>query len=130
VRLYSARTVDTVLSGVMVYMHLRTTYRRAAGAVSVSQVTLWRWAMAVGEQIYQVFKAKTKKTVNKRYRAVMALQEECVAQMPDAQRIFDFLDRHYPKLVNAVENPLIPLTNNTVELVIRRTCPVPLVPGA
>jgi hypothetical protein len=37
-----------------------------------------------------------------------------------AQRIFDFLQRHYPKLVNAVETPLIPLTNNTVELVIRR----------
>jgi len=261
VRLYSTRTVDTVLWGVMVYMHLRTTYRRAAGVVGVSQVTLWRWAMAVGEQalpvamlfgvvrcsgvvgvdekwvlvpkndkpegkhrrwmyvylavdvftydllhidiyphhgkdearaflqalkakgyqpkvivtdmnqdydapvravfpdathhecvfhalqwaqrlvkevyghdyaqthpeavalkeqVYKIFKAKTKKTVNKRYRAVMALQEEYVAQMPDAQRIFDFLDRHYPKLVNAVENPLIPLTNNTVELVIRR----------
>ena len=50
----------------------------------------------------------------------MALKEEYVTQMPEAQRIFDFLERHYPKLVNAVENPLIPLTNNTVELVIRR----------
>jgi transposase-like protein len=261
VRLYSPWTADTVIWGVMVYLHLRTTYRRAADVVGVSHVTLWRWTMAVGEQalpiatlfgvvrssgvvgidekwvlvpkndkpegerkrwmyvylavdvftydllhidispykgkdearaflqalkakgyqprvivtdmnqdysepiravfpgathhecvfhalqwaqrlvqevygndyvqtypeavtlkeqIYKIFKAKSKKTVNKRYRKVMALKEEYVAQMPEAQRIFDFLERHYPKLVNAVENPLIPLTNNTVELVIRR----------
>ncbi|MDH4135750.1 MAG: transposase [Anaerolineae bacterium] len=261
VRLYSSWTVDTVIWAVMVHMHLRTTYRRAADVVGVSHVTLWRWAMAVGEQalpiatlfgvvhssgvvgidekwvlvpkndkpegerkrwmyvylavdvftydllhidiypyngkaearaflqtlkakgyipkviitdmnqdysepiravfphathhecvfhalqwaqrlvkevygndyaethpeavtlkeqIYKVFDAKTKRTVNKRYRKVMALEEEYVAHKPEAQRIFGFLERHYPKLVNAVENPLIPLTNNTVELVIRR----------
>ena len=261
VQLYSEWTVDTVIWAVMVYMHLRTTYRRAADVVGVSHVTLWRWCMIVGEQalpiatlfgvvrcsgvigfdekwvlvpkndkpegerrrwmyvylavdvftydllhldiyphngkaearaflqalkakgynpqiivtdmnqdysepiravfpkamhhecvfhalqwaqrlvkevygndyaqthpeavvlkekIYRIFKAKSRKTVTKRYREVMALQEEYVAQMPEAQRIFDFLERHFPKLVNAVENPLTPLTNNTVELVIRR----------
>ena len=261
VRLYSEWTVDTVLGAVMVYMHLRTTYRRAADVVGVSHVTLWRWCSMVGEQalpiaalfgmvrssgvigcdekwvlvpkndkpkgkhkrwmyvylavdvftydllhidiyphhgkaeaqaflqalkakgytpqvivtdmnqdysepiravfpkakhhecvfhalqwaqrlvkevygndyaqthpeavalkekIYRIFKAKTRKTVNKRYREVMAMRKKYVAQMPDAQRIFDFLERHFPKLVNAVENPLAPLTNNTVELVIRR----------
>jgi len=261
IRLYSQWTADTVLWGVMVYMHLRTTYRRAADVVGVSHVTLWRWAMAVGEQtlpwatllgvvrcsgvvgidekwvlvpkndkpqgkrkrwmyvylavdvftydllhidlypyhgknearaflqalkakgyqpqvivtdmnqdydqpiravfpqavhhecvfhalqwaqrrikeiygsdyarthpeavdlkeqIYRIFKAKSKKTVRKRYRKVMALKEEYTAQMPEAESLFDFLERHYPKLVNAVENPLVPLTNNTVELVIRR----------
>lgn len=261
VRLYSEWTLNSVLWGVMVYMHLRTTYRRAADVVGVSHVTLWRWAMAVGEQvlpmatllgvvrssgvigfdekwvlvpknnkpegerkrwmyvylavdvftydllhidiyprngkaearaflqalqakgytpqiivtdmnqdysepiravfpkamhhecvfhalqwaqrlvkevygndyaqthpeavvlkekIYRIFKAKSKKTVTKRYREVMALKEEYVAQMPEAQRLFDFLERHYPKLVNAVENPLVPLTNSTVELVTRR----------
>jgi len=261
VLLYSEWTVDTVLWAVMVYMHLRTTYRRAADVVGVSHVTLWRWAMAVGEQalpiatlfglvrssgvigfdekwvlvpkndkpegkrkrwmyvylavdvftydllhldiyphngkdearaflqalkakgytpqvivtdmnqdysepiravfpeamhhecvfhalqwaqrlvkevygndyaqthpeavvlkekIYRIFKARSKKTVHKRYREVMALRKKYVAQMPEAQRIFDFLERHFPKLVNAVEHPLTPLTNNTVELVIRR----------
>jgi transposase-like protein len=255
VRLYSSWTVDTVIWAVMVYLHLRTTYRRAADVVGVSHVTLWRWAMAVGEQalpiatlfgvvrssgvvgidekwvlvpkndkleaerkrwmyvylavdvftydllhmdiylyngkaeaqaflqalkakgytpqviitdmnqdysepiravfpgathhecifhalqcaqqlvkevygkdyaetrpeavalkkqIYKVFDAKTRRTVDKRYRKVMALREQYVAQMPQAQRLFNFLERHYPKLVNAVENPLIPLTNNTV----------------
>jgi hypothetical protein len=269
VHLYSSWTLDRVMWGVMVYMHLRTTYRRAADGLGVSHVTLWRWAMAAGEQalpvatlfgmvrssgvvgldekwvlvpkacgersrtndkpegkhrrwmyvylavdvftydllhieiypysgkhtaraflqalkakgyhpqvivtdmnqdysepiravfpaavhhecvfhalqwvqrlvkavygndyaethpeavtlkeqVYKIFKARSKKTVNKRYREVMSLKEKYVAQMPGAQRIFDFLEHHYPKLVNAVENPLVPLTNNTVELVIRR----------
>jgi transposase-like protein len=261
VRLYSTWTADIMVWGVMVYMHMRTTYRLAADAVGVSHVTLWRWAMAVGEQalpvatlfgvvrssgvvgvdekwvlvpkndkpegkrkrwmyvymavdvhtydllhidiypyngkkeahaflqalkakgycpqvivtdmcqdydepvrtvfpaavhhecvfhalqwaqrlvkdaygndyaqthpqavalkeqLYRVFKAKSKKTVNKRYREVMALKDKYVAQTPESRRIFDFLKDHYPKLVNAIENPLIPLTNNTVELVNRR----------
>jgi hypothetical protein len=77
-------------------------------------------AVTLKEQIYKIFKAKSKKTVNKRYREVMALKDDYVARMPEAQRIFSFLERHYPKLVNAVENPLVPLTNNTVELVNRR----------
>ena len=50
VRLYSSWTVDTVIWAMIVYMHLRTTYRRAADVVGVSPVTLWRWAMAVGQQ--------------------------------------------------------------------------------
>jgi hypothetical protein len=261
VRLYAEWTVDSVLWGVMVYMHLRTTYRRAADVVGVSSVTLWRWTMAVGEhtlplaqlfgvvrssgvigvdekwvlvpknnkpkgkrkrwmyvylavdvytydllhidiypyngknearaflqalkakgyqpqviitdmnqdydqplravfpeathhecvfhalqwaqrrikevygsdyaqtdpqaldlkdKIYRIFKARSKKTVHKRYQEVMALKEAYLARTPEAECIFDFLKRHYPKLVNAVENPLVPLTNNTVELVIRR----------
>jgi len=260
-RLYSEWTVEMMLQGVMVYMHMRTTYRRAADVVGVSHVTLWRWAMVVGqqtlpvvaifglvrssgvvgvdekwvlvpknnkpegkrhrwmyvylavdvftydllhidlyphlgkdqaraflqalkakgyqprvivtdmnqdytepirtvfpkaihhecifhalqgaqrlikkvygnryaqthpeavllkEQIYAVFKAKSRKTVKIRYRKVMALEDAYVAQEAEAQAIFDFLEHHYPKLVNAVENPLIPLTNNTVELVNRR----------
>ncbi len=56
VRLYSSWMVETVIWGVMVYMRMHTTYRLAAEAVGVSvglsqsAVTLWRWAMAVGEQ--------------------------------------------------------------------------------
>ena len=38
----------------------------------------------------------------------------------EAAAIFNFLERHWPKLVNAIESDLIPKTNNTVELVIRR----------
>jgi len=34
--------------------------------------------------------------------------------------IFEFLERHWPTLVNGIESRVIPKTNNAVELVIRR----------
>ena len=34
--------------------------------------------------------------------------------------VFDSLETHFPKLVNAIENDLIPRTNNATERVIRR----------
>ena len=43
-------------------------------------------------------KAKTKKTVNKRFLEVMALKEQYVAQTPETQRLFVFLERHYNNL--------------------------------
>jgi transposase-like protein len=72
------------------------------------------------EAIVNLFHAKTKKTVRKRFRKLMALREEYVARTPDVACVFDSLDRHFPKLLNAIENPLIPRTNNSAELVIRR----------
>jgi len=39
---------------------------------------------------------------------------------PESVAAFDSLERHRPKLVNAVNSGLIPRTNNGVELVIRR----------
>ena len=50
----------------------------------------------------------------------MALWETYVQQTAGAAAIFDFLERHWPTLVNAIESQLIPKTNNAVELVIRR----------
>ncbi len=261
IRLHSCWSVDTMLWGVMVYMQMGTTYRRASQAVGVSHVTLWRWAQLVGQQslpiatlfgvvrcsgvvgvdekwvlvpkndkpdgkrkrwmyvylavdvhtydllhidifpfngkvqaraflqalkakgyqpqviitdmnqdydqpirevfpkakhhecifhalqwaqrlikdvygndyasahpaavdlkhlIYHIFAAKSRKTVNKRYQEVMALKDQYISVSPQSIRIFNFLDAHYPKLVNAIEDPLTPLTNNSVELVIRR----------
>ena len=50
---------------------------------------------------------------------VLALRQEYVQARP-GPCIFDFLERHWPKLVNSIGNDIIPATNNTVELVIRR----------
>jgi hypothetical protein len=77
-------------------------------------------AAALSKSIIRLFHAKTKKTVRKRFRKLMALREDYVAQTPDVACVFDSLERHFPKLLNAIENPLIPRTNNSVELVIRR----------
>jgi transposase-like protein len=77
-------------------------------------------AEALKQEIYRVFDAKTKRTAQKRYEKVMALRAHYVQETPAAAVIFDFLERHWPTLVNGIESSLIPTTNNTVELVIRR----------
>ena len=51
---------------------------------------------------------------------MLALRQQYVAEQPAAAAIFDTLERHWPKLVNAMGSTIIPKTNNAVELVIRR----------
>lgn len=77
-------------------------------------------AAALKQKIYHIFDARTKCTAQKRYQAVLALREPYEKENPAAAAIFDFLERHWPTLVNAIESDLIPRTNNAVELVIRR----------
>ena len=77
-------------------------------------------AEVLKRRIYEIFEAKTKRTAQKRYLEVLAWRERYVQATPSAVVIFGFLERHWPKLVNGIESDLIPATNNTVELVIRR----------
>jgi transposase-like protein len=72
------------------------------------------------QAIVAIFQTKTKRTAQKRYEQVIGLREQFVQDNPDAAAIFDFLQRHWPQLVNAIESELIPKTNNAVEMVIRR----------
>jgi hypothetical protein len=71
------------------------------------------------EEIDRIFEARTKRTARRRYEKVLAQRETFVAQTPDASAIFDFLERHWPYLVNAIESRIIPTTNNATEEVIR-----------
>lgn len=68
----------------------------------------------------RMFQVRTKRTAQKRYRALLDQQDEYVQCEPSLQWVFDFLEQHWPYLVNAVECQLIPATNNAVEMVIRR----------
>jgi len=77
-------------------------------------------AEALKQKIYHIFDARTKRTAQKRYDKVMALRERYVRETPAAVVIFEFLERHWPTLVNGIESEIIPRTNNAVELVIRR----------
>jgi hypothetical protein len=77
-------------------------------------------AVALKQEMYAIFEAQTKRTAAKRYAEVMAQREAHVSATPEAAVLFDFLERHWPQLVNGIESDLIPRTNNTVELVIRR----------
>lgn len=71
-------------------------------------------------KLKRIFWAKTKRTAERRKEEVLALREAYVAAQPEVAGVFLSLERHWPKLVNAIESERIPMTNNTTELVIRR----------
>ena len=77
-------------------------------------------AAALKQAVDDIFATRTRRTAVKRYCVVMSLRESTVRQTPGAAVVFDFLERHWPTLVNGIESDLIPTTNNAVELVIRR----------
>ena len=77
-------------------------------------------AVKLQKQLDGIFHAKTKRTAQRRYDKVLALREAYVAQTPEVEAVFASLERHWPKLVNAIESDRIPKTNNTTELVNRR----------
>jgi transposase-like protein len=72
------------------------------------------------QQIYAIFDTDTLTLAADRYAAVLALRQDYVQTLPQAAVIFDFLERHRPRLANSIGSSVIPATNNTVELVIRR----------
>jgi transposase-like protein len=72
------------------------------------------------DKIDHIFEAKTRRTAEKRYAEVMASRDLYQAQQSEVSSVFDSLERHWPTLVNSIESAIIPKTNNTVELVIRR----------
>jgi len=72
------------------------------------------------QAVIAIFQARTKRTAQKRYQALLARQAEGVQKEPQLQWVYDFLEQHWPALVNAVESKIIPRTNNAVEMVIRR----------
>jgi hypothetical protein len=77
-------------------------------------------AVELKEKMDAIFQVKTRRTAQKRYAALMVLQEQYMAQQPEVVCIFETLERHSLTLANDTESTIIPRTNNTVELVIRR----------
>ncbi len=72
------------------------------------------------DAITNLFNAQTQKTVRKRFTDLMAMRETYVTKTPEIATVFDSVERHFPKLINAIESTDIPRTNNATELVIRR----------
>jgi hypothetical protein len=92
------------------------TYRRSANALQqLTKIHGRHYTEKVPEAA-----ALSQSIIRKRSRTLMALREQYVAQTPDVACVLDSLDRHFHKLINAIEDPLTPRTNNTAELVIRR----------
>ena len=76
--------------------------------------------VALREALDGLLAAETKRTAQRRYDALMAQREALLAAEPGLESVFATLETHWPKLLNGIESDLIPRTNNTVELVIRR----------
>jgi hypothetical protein len=72
------------------------------------------------QQIYAIFDTHSPTEAQQRYQQVLTLKPAYLHATPSSLLIFDFLQRHWPKLVNAIGSDIIPPTNNSVELVIRR----------
>jgi transposase-like protein len=71
------------------------------------------------KEIDGIFDARTKRTAQRRYEKVLAQRAHFEAYNPAASAIFDFLERHWDPLLNAIESRIVPTTNNAVEQVIR-----------
>ena len=72
------------------------------------------------QDIDHIFAATTPAVATARYTAVLARRQDYVQALAEAAGIFDFLERHWPRLVNSIGASTIPATNNTVERVIGR----------
>jgi hypothetical protein len=77
-------------------------------------------AALLKQKIYNIFDTQVFDEALSRYQDVLTLKNAYVLATPDSMVIFDFLERHWPKLCNAIGSSTIPTTNNTTELVIRR----------
>jgi DNA-directed RNA polymerase subunit RPC12/RpoP len=77
-------------------------------------------AEQVRQAVVGIFQVRTKRTARKRYQALLDQREKYIQSEPELQWVFDFLKRHWPCLINAVQSDVIPKTNNAVEMVIRR----------
>ena len=77
-------------------------------------------AVTLKKQIYHIFSARTGRTAQKRYDEVMALRSQYQEQQAESEAIFVFLSKHWARLIPAIGSTIIPRTNNTAELVIRR----------
>jgi len=72
------------------------------------------------QAIVHLFQARTQRIARRRYQRLLDRREKYIQCEPLLEWVFEFLELHWPYLVNSIESNLIPATNNAVEMVIRR----------
>jgi transposase-like protein len=102
-----------------IFHALQEVHKRIKEVYGTDYAEIHPEVVALREEIDHIFHARTKRTAQRRYEKVLAQQDTFVAQTPEAKAIFAFLERHWPRLVNAIESRHIPTTNNATEEVIR-----------
>jgi hypothetical protein len=102
-----------------IFHALQELRRHAKAAYGTNYADTHPEVEALLTEIDRIFDACTKRTARRRYEKVVAQRETFVTQTPDAAALFDFLEHHWPYLVNAIESRIVPPTNNATEQVIR-----------
>jgi len=102
-----------------IFHALRELREKAKEAYGIHYAETYPQVERLLEEIDGIFDARTKRTAQRRYEKVLAQRELFEAHTPAASAIFDFLQRHWDPLLNAVESRIVPTTNNAVEQVIR-----------
>jgi transposase-like protein len=102
-----------------IFHALQEVHRRIREVYGTDYAKMHPEVVTLKEEIDHIFDARTKRTAQRRYDKVLAQQEKFVLPTPEAHTIFALLERHWPRLVNAIESRHIPTTNNTTEEVIR-----------
>jgi len=77
-------------------------------------------AVLLKRAIYDIFNTQSQSIAQRRYQAVMSCWADYVKKPSAVSPIFDFLEHHWPTLLNGIGDKRLSTTNNTVELVIRR----------
>jgi transposase-like protein len=119
---YSALVVHVFPGAVhheCIFHALQEVHRRIREVYGTDYTKTHPEVVTLQEEIDHIFGACTKRTAQRRFEKVLAQQDEFVALTPEAHAIFALLERHWPRLVNAIESRRIPTTNNTTEEVIR-----------
>jgi hypothetical protein len=76
--------------------------------------------IALRQAFDRPLQARTKRTAQRRYDQLMAQRDTWVQEKPALEALFTSLAAHWPKLINGIASDLIPRTNNSAELLIRR----------
>jgi transposase-like protein len=114
-----AQVFPTAVHHECIFHALQEIHKRIKEVYGTDYAEIHPEVVALREEIDHIFHARTKRTAQRRYEKVLAQQDTFVAHTPEAKAIFAFLERHWPRLVNAIESRHIPTTNNATEEVIR-----------
>lgn len=114
-----ARVFPKAIHHECVFHALQDVHKHLKDAYGSDYAKKYPHVAALKDDIDRIFQACTKRTAWRRYEAVLAQRQAFVSQTLEAAAVFDFLERHWPTLVNAIESQHIPATNNATEEVIR-----------
>jgi transposase-like protein len=103
-----------------IFHALQNVQRHVKEVYGSNYAELFPEAELLKKLIYNIFDTPSPGEAERRFHEVLSLQPAYLEATPASIAIFAFLELHWPRLVNAIGSTLIPTTNNSTELVIRR----------